>query len=146
MHPQLLLRRSEPECHRSLSFRDLGFLHCLLSITFVLRSSYLRRFPTVSRRLKCVAYVSTTPFERALKLLRPFGRSFAIAVRPDSLSPAGSSLLVTLRPQQLSFLSSPHVSHFTCMHPRSDVVLCLHHQSQVEGNSREFVLRIPICH
>ena len=35
--------------------------------------------------------------------------------------------MVTLRPQQLSFLSSPHVSQFTCMHPRSDAVLCLHH-------------------
>ena len=62
----------------------------------------------------------------------------------DSLSPADYSLLVTLRPQQLSVLSSPHVSHFYCMHPRSDAVLCLQRLVTALINSSDTVETKPI--
>ena len=119
--PHQLLRRSEPVCHRSQSSAAVPASSSLPLAELVSRS-FPDRFS--SSQVRCVRLDNA--FRTGLQAsqsVRPFVRYRS---PKDSLSPADSSLLVTLWPQQLSVLSSPHVSHFYCMHPRSDAVLCLH--------------------
>ena len=93
-----------------------------LPLAELIAPPFPNRFPSSQVRRIRLDDIFRTGLQ-ASQSVRPFVRYRS---PKDSLSPADSSLLVTLRPQQLSFLSSPHVSHFTCMHPRSDAVLCLH--------------------